>query len=122
MSEHFPQPSPEVTQEKGSEQLPSKEQVMAVFEKLLDGRESSEMVSRTDRYGHTVYEVTTTDERGITFEYNFQQALYAIDGANVPSSGRFSASIHLTVYDGGMPVSGHCVANYRDGEWSFIPE
>jgi hypothetical protein len=122
MSEHFPQPSPEIAQEKEQEQLPSKEEVLTIFEKFLGGGEHSEMISRTDRYGHTVYEVTTSNERGETIEYGFQQATYDYRSPDVPSTGRFSASVHRTVYSGGMPVSGECVANYLDGEWHFVSE
>lgn len=126
MSERFPSNVvnlfPRAVQEKGPEQLLSEAEIRAVFERLIGGREHSEMVSRINKYGDTVYEIATSNERGDKVEYELQYAKHDYRDADIPSAGRFSASIHRTEYDGDMPVGGQCVANYLDGEWRFVRE
>lgn len=114
--EKFPSsaPSAETSIEKKMEQLPSKEEVTAIFEKALKGAAYQEVRCTYDGETLTVYEIETTDANGDKIEYNYQKAKVII-----PELGSPAASIHSTVYDGDMPVGGDTIANYIDGAWKF---
>lgn len=105
--------------EGGQERFPSREEIKAQFDLILAGKDYTELRVKEGEDGVDLYEIETTDESGDRVEYNYQRAKNDYKDPSVPTTGRFSASIHKTVYDGDMPVSGECVANYLDGNWEF---
>lgn len=105
--------------ETGPERFPSKEELVSTFESILNGKEFTELRFNEDEKGVALYEIETNDEEGYRVEYNYQRAKYDHTDPSLPSTARFSASIHKTIYDGDMPVSGECVANYLNGTWEF---
>ena len=69
-----------------------------------------------------LYEIEVVLENGEKWEYNYQRATYDYKETSLPSSARYSASIHVATYDvDGMPYGGQCVANYLDGTWHYVP-
>ncbi len=113
MNEQPPAPK----QEKAPEQFPSQEEIRSQLEKFCDGREYQELRVLSNEKGVYLYEVKTTDEHGERIEYIFQRAKYDYTDPSLPSTMRFSASIHSTLFNGDMPCGGECVANYLDGTW-----
>ncbi|MCW1891800.1 MAG: hypothetical protein KIH65_000970 [Candidatus Uhrbacteria bacterium] len=114
--EHFPS-SPQLAKtsiEKKMEQFPSKEDVTAIFEKILKGATYTEVRCKYDGETLIMYEIETTDETGDKVEYNYQKAKVII-----PELGSPAASIHAVMYDGDMPVSSDTFANLINGEWKF---
>lgn len=98
-----------------AEHVPTHEEVRGVFEQLLGGRAYSVVGEpRADSF------VIETIEDGERVEYDYATAKYDHRKESLPDTAKFSASIHKTYYDGDMPLSGECVANYVNGTWTFV--
>ncbi|HEY9585151.1 MAG TPA: hypothetical protein VJJ02_00985 [Candidatus Paceibacterota bacterium] len=95
------------------EQFPTPEELRSVFEQLLGGKEYEVLVSREDHF------LIETTEDGKRVEYDYAKAKYDYKKDELWNEARVSASIHKICYDGDMPISGECVANYLDGRWKF---
>lgn len=101
--------------EHAPEQFPTQEELQSVFEHFLKGNPYKVIgVPREDSY------VIETIEGGERVEYDYARAKYDHQRADLPDTAKFSASIHKTTYNGDMPISGECVANYLDGHWEFL--
>ena len=96
---------------------------MSAIEIILAGKEYKELRLRSDGEGVHLYEVEVILENGEKREYNYQRAKYDHQDPSLPTTARFSASVHMTKYDtDGMPYDGQCVANYLRGTWQYVPE
>jgi hypothetical protein len=101
-----------------SERLPSQAEVRSLFEAILNGKPYKELRVVNDEQGLSLCEVESTLESGERIELNFQTAKNDYKAEGIPAGGRFSASIHVIVYDeNNMPCGGSCMANYLDGRW-----
>lgn len=106
------------TPEKTPEQFPTKEGITSAFEHVLQGRAYKELRTKTDEAGISFYEIETNeDDKKV--EYLYQKNSYDYTQESLPSTLKFSASIHKTIYDGDMPITGECVANYLNGQWFY---
>ncbi|MEK7169813.1 MAG: hypothetical protein AAB767_00825 [Patescibacteria group bacterium] len=106
--------------ENAPERFPSKEEITAVFERLLQGKVYRELRVQSDGAGVYLYEIEVILESGQKVEYNFQKARYDYQDKSLNTEGRFSASIHTVTYSvEGEPDGGECVANYIDGKWEY---
>jgi len=109
-------------QKKNRERLPSQDEITSVFEKLIQGKKYSKLHFREGAGGVSLYEIEVVGKDGEKIEYNYQKATYDHTNASLPETAQYAASIHAMFYDAeGMPISGMCVANYRDGKWEFVP-
>ena len=114
---------PAAEQHERPERFPSQEEIASALDVILGDRNAGEPRIRSDGEGVHFYEVDVFSEDGGKREYNFQRAKYQHQNPFSPTTARFSASIHMTLYDAdGIPYDGQCVANYRDGAWQYIPE
>jgi len=103
------------------ERFPSLEEIKAVFEVILHGVSYKELRLQCDERGVCLYEMEVRSEDGERAEYNYQRAKYDYKDPKLNVEGRFSASIHVTMFDSkGEPYHGECVANYLDGEWKYV--
>ncbi len=108
-------------QNKTPEQFLSKEEIRSIFEIILKGKPYKELRFQADEKGVLLYEIEVVAENGEKMEFNFQRAKYDYTNPSLPAGGRFSASIHATIFDAsGMPYNGMCVANYLDGKWVAV--
>ena len=100
--------------EKSKETIPSEENILAVFEKLAEGKEFSEVRKKTDEDGIYLWEVALTEvgADGGTTEYSYRREG---EFAETKSS---KTVVDRVFYDAdGFPVGGDPVAEYVDGEW-----
>ncbi len=108
-------------QHEAPETFPSLEEVKSALAIILEGKESKELRQRSDAQGVQLYEVEVAAANGEKLEYNFQRAQYNYQDPSLPSTARFSASIHMTIYDAdGIPYDGQCVANFLNGTWQYV--
>ncbi|MES2437118.1 MAG: hypothetical protein V4519_03820 [Patescibacteria group bacterium] len=109
--------------EENAEKFPSIEEIRSVFGTLLQGKKYTELRTKTDDAGLSFYEVEVINEDGSKTEYSYQKAKndYKDPNAKVAPGCRFAASIHTVEYDvDGMPTTGNHIANYLDGEWTYL--
>src|SRR5688572_15688990 len=106
-----------------AERLPTQEEIKSALETILGGKEYAQTRLRSNGEEIELYEVEVVLEDGEKREYNYQKASYDHKEETLPTSAKFSASIHMTKYDSdGIPYDGQCVANYRNGSWQYIPK
>ncbi len=101
------------------EELPSKEKIEGEIMNFLEGKNYTVSGKKVETDGEDVslFEMTVLLD-GEPAEFNYQRAKYDHTKPGLPTSARFSASIHVIFYDSdGMPAGGGCIANYRDGQW-----
>lgn len=104
------------------DRFPSAMEVENVLKGYLQGGDYTIIASKSDDKGVVIFEIETTDADGLKTEYNYQRAKYDHTQASLPSSAKFSASIHSVFYDSdGIPTGGQCVMNFRDGRWYPVP-
>ncbi len=95
-------------------------EVKAEFKKLLNGRTAQREHEQGDSTGLLVYEVWLTETNGEKIGYAYKRATNDFLNPDLPSTARYSGSIHLVRYDNDWnPIGGECVANYLDGVWTY---
>ena len=96
------------------EQIPTLEEVYLVFKELTD-KECKEIRKREDEKGVYLLEVTTPgDLEGEVVEYAYMRKGQYQEGESS------ATEIHVTHYDGDMPVSGTSAARFINGEWKIL--
>ena len=101
--------------EEGPEAIPTPEEVEAVFEKLIEAEDFEDIRKLEDEQGLYLWDIKVPGEGGDT-EYSYmREGRYAEGQAS-------KTAIHVTFFDvEGVPVGGHSVAKYIDGEWVLAP-
>ena len=106
---------PPDTFEEGPESIPTPEEVQSVFEQLIGEESYREVRKREDEQGLYLWDIIVSGEDGDT-EY-----LYMRKG-RYPEGQALATSVHVTFFDkAGIPVGGHSVAKYIEGEWKLTP-
>jgi ribosomal protein S18 acetylase RimI-like enzyme len=108
MSEKIPVP------ENKGESIPSEEEILSVFEKLVEGKEFVEIRKKEDEKGIYLWEIKLQESSadGGTVEYS-----YGREGS-YPENKSLETAVHVAFFDDeGYPVGGHSVAKYIKGEW-----
>lgn len=114
---HEGPPKTENKVEKGPEQFPSEEEIVAQFEKLTGGKEYEVVRTRSDEHGVYLFEIKVSEpnEDGGTSEYSYGRV------GHFPENKSSETAIHIAYYDSdGIPEGGHAVLKYREGEWRDI--
>ena len=100
------------TIEQGPEREPSEEEAASLFEKLVDGKEFVEIRKIEDGRGLYLWDIKITAEQGEVTEYSYMRKGQYHEGQAA------ATAVHVSFYDSeGVPVGGHSVAKYKDGEW-----
>jgi len=102
--------------EKAPEMIPTKEQVLEVISHFAENFTFVRELS--DELGPYLIEVKVEDkESGDFIEY-----LYVRKGKFPNKVGGEKTVIHITMYEGEMPVSGSTAANYDEstGQWTEV--
>ncbi len=105
------------TFENASEKVPSEDEIAAVFEELVEGKEYEEIRKKEDEKGVYLWEIRLKeqDSDGGTTEYS-----YGREGS-YPENRSMETAVHVTFFGSdGIPVGGHSVAKYHNGEWLRI--
>ena len=108
MSERIP------TFENKSESIPTEEEILSVFEDLVEGKEFVEVRKKEDENGIYLWEIKLTEiaEDGGTTEYSYGRA------GQYPENKSLETAIHVAFFDEeGYPVGGHSVATYIGAKW-----
>lgn len=105
----------------GFERIPSAEEVLALFEKLVGEAKFGERRKLEDEQGLYLWEIEIAQEDGGTTEYSYiRKGNYKEKGLAGGSASE--TAIHVTYFDNeGIPISGHSVAKLVDGEWVDTP-
>lgn len=99
------------TFETGPERIPTEAEVSAMFEKILDGREHTEIAKMVDETGVYVWDIATTDDDGDRIEYCYKRA-------GESETGKVAAStIEVAYFMGDDPVGGESLYKFRNGQW-----
>ncbi len=106
---------PPTEEEGGKESYPGREEVLKMFLEFVGESEYEEVRQCEDEEGLYLWDIVVEGEDGNT-EYSYmRQGHYAEGEAS-------ETAIHVTYTDGeGIPVGGHSVAKYRNGEWMLTP-
>lgn len=116
MHEGLP-PTTENKVEKGPEQFPSEEEIVALFEKITEGKEYEVTRKKEDENGVYLFEIKITEpsEDGGTAEYSYGRT------GQYPENKSLETAIHVMYFDAdGIPEGGHAVAKYSEGSWQDI--
>ena len=102
------------TFEKIPKHITTAEEIKSIFEQLIDGKYETER-RLDDEHGIYLWEVTVPEEDGHT-EYGYmRKGRYAEGEAS-------ATAVHVVFYNKeGIPVGGHDVAEYVNGEWKPTP-
>lgn len=101
--------------EEDAEQIPTPEEIRAVFRELAGEKEYKETRKLEDGRGVYVLEVEVPgDEPGQVLEYAYMRK------GNYGTMGITATEIHVTRYDDGMPVTGTSAAKYENGNWRIL--
>jgi len=104
-------------EESQSENNPTREEVLAVFEQVIKG-EYKEVQTREDENGLYLLEVEVPGEKENEMtEYAYRRAGLYEEHKTVATA---APVIQVTYYKNGIPVAGTSVANYVDGKWKII--
>jgi len=96
------------------ETIPTREEVLVVFKRLLNGAEFLEGRTRADEKGLYLWEVKVKKEGGED-EYSYMRK------GRYPEGEAKRTAIHVTYYDtDGMPTGGESVALFENGEWEIL--
>ncbi|MDP3880756.1 MAG: hypothetical protein Q8Q32_01050 [bacterium] len=97
------------------EHIPSLEEVRAIFEQFLKGKEYEEIRRKEDEQGLYLWDIRIPDEEG-NIEYSYMRKGRYTEGQ------ASTTAIHVIFFDKeGLPVGGHSVAKYVNNEWGFTP-
>lgn len=96
------------------EVIPTKDQVLAVFKRLLNGMEFAEARTRADENGLYLWDVKIKKEDGEA-EYSYMRK------GRYPEGEASKTAIHVAFYDvDGMPTGGEEVARWENGVWRIL--
>jgi len=103
------------------ERIPTPEEVLALFEKLVGEAKFGERRRLEDEQGLYLWEIEITQEDGGTTEYSYiRKGNYKERGLAGGSASE--TAIHVTYFDNeGVPISGHSVSKLIDGKWIDTP-
>ncbi len=101
--------------EQAPEHIPADEEVRAIFERLLGGKEYNHVRRFEDARGLYLWDIAVTETDGHT-EYDYlRKGRYAQGECSV-------TRIDVTYYDDkDVPISGHSIAMYENGAWKLTP-
>ena len=94
-------------EEKGPETIPTMEGVRSVFEQLVEDGDYEDIRAMEDGNGLYLWDIKVGE--GTEYTY-MRKGTYEQGSAS-------ATKIYVTFFDGDMPVGGHDVAEYIDGEW-----
>lgn len=102
------------------EHIPTAEEVLALFEKLVGEEKFSERRKLEDEQGLYLWEIEIAQEDGGTTEYSYaRKGDYKARGLAGGSASE--TAIHVTFFDSeGIPYNGYPVRKLRDGKWIEI--
>ncbi len=111
---------PKIENEKNPEHIPTQEEVLAIFEKLVGENEYEEVRKLEDEQGLYLWEIKIAQEDG-SIEYSYiRKGNYKERGLAGGSAAE--TAIHITYFDNdGMPISGHSVYKLIDDKWKETP-
>ena len=102
--------------EKKVESIPTPEEVKSVFEQLVGEKNYEDRRKLEDEQGLYLWEIVIPTEDG-SMEYSYMRK-----GRHAEGGEASATAVHVTFFDeDGMPVGGHSVAKYIDGEWKLTP-
>ncbi|MCX6715578.1 MAG: hypothetical protein NT077_01010 [Candidatus Taylorbacteria bacterium] len=101
--------------EKGSERIPTKEEVMEVVFRF--DANAVFVGELSDERGIYLLEAESRDEQGDRVEYVYQRK-----GTFPDQNSSLETVIHVVYYDGEVPVGGKNIATYKSetGEWESV--
>jgi hypothetical protein len=100
--------------EEGPEPIPTQEEVLSLFEKLVGEKKYEEIRKLEDEEGLYLWDIKIHGEDGDT-EYSYRRGRQ--------SEGQLPGlRIDVTFFDNeDVPVGGHSVAKFINGEWKLTP-
>ena len=101
--------------EKGSEAIPTLEEVKSVLEQLIGNREYKEVLKLEDESGLYLLRVVLKEDDGSTeYEYMRKGIIKEGQASNI--------AVHITFFDeSGIPIGGHLVARLLGKDWELTP-
>lgn len=111
---------PKVENEKNTEHIPTQEEVLSLFEKLIGEAEYEEIRKLEDEQGLYLWEIKIAQEDG-SIEYSYiRKGNYKERGLAGGSAAE--TAIHITYFDNdGIPISGHSVYKLINDKWKETP-
>jgi len=109
-----------IIEEEYSEHIPTQEEVLAIFEKLVGETKYEEIRKLEDEQGLYLWDIKISQEDG-SIEYSYiRKGNYKERGLAGGSASE--TAVHITYFDNkGVPVSGHSVCKLIDGKWKDTP-
>lgn len=102
------------------EHIPTAEEVLALFEKLVGEAKFIERRKLEDEQGLYLWEIEIAQEDGGTTEYSYiRKGNYRERG--LAGGSALETAIHIAYFDDGMPISGHSVCKLTEGKWIDTP-
>ncbi len=99
------------TPETGPEYIPTKEEILSQFERLIDGEYTLTNQLEDERGVYYVEAIGPGESEGEQTEY-----IYIRKGGHVGARSTTTV-IQVVYYEGDLPVGGDTLANLVDGEW-----
>jgi len=114
-------PARPVIEKEKLEHLPTSEEVLELFEKLVGEVKFSERRKLEDEQGLYLWEIEIVQEDGGTTEYSYiRKGNYKERGLAGGSASE--TAIHVTYFDDqGVPISGHSTCKLIDDKWIETP-
>lgn len=118
--EHAEQDKDEIIEGEKPEHIPSSEEVLSLFEKLVGGTEYEVVQKLEDEQGLYLWDIKIIQEDG-SVEYSYiRKGNYRERGLAGGSASE--TAIHVTYFNNdGTPISGHSVFKLIGGEWKDTP-
>jgi len=90
-------------------------EVLSIFERLLEGEKYEEVRKLEDEQGLYLWDIKISGEEG-GIEYSYMRQ------GQYPEGQALATAVHVAFFDSeGMPIGGHSVAKYVDGQWQLTP-
>jgi len=107
-------------EEEKSEHIPTSEEVLALFEKLVGEAKYEEVRKLEDEKGLYLWDIKIVQEDG-SVEYSYiRKGNYK--EKRIAGGSPLETAIHITYFDNeGIPISGHSVVKFIDGKWKDTP-
>jgi hypothetical protein len=107
--------------EKKPEHIPTSEEVLSLFEKLVGENKFEDVRKLEDEQGLYLWEIKIVQEDGSSTEYSYiRKGDYKARGLAGGSASE--TAIHVTFFDPeGMPISGHSVMKLINDKWIETP-
>ena len=97
------------------ESIPTPEEIQSIFEQLIGEKEYEDIRKLEDEQGLYLWDIIIPGEGGNT-EYSYMRK------GQYPEGQASVTAIHVTFFDeAGIPVGGHSVAKYIEGDWKLTP-